>query len=215
MATTAKQDSIFYEHVLKTEKPDKEIEYFWLTFKKSIYPYVDKYEQKRIVEISSTLNKLQKEEQYSEIEYFISKYLHDICFSILITKDVTEIDHLKTNIKRWENISKYKIFRRNNLVGVMLRIASSIKTRKNEYKTKIIGLSYLQVMTSTVSIQVEDKVLMSNVDSIRNILSKNSLLKILYPSGDYFNKGIMLRLYSYEDYGQKEKKLISSDIVIF
>lgn len=141
MASNANQrgDNSF-QHILKTEKPDKEIEYFWLTFKKSIHPYVDKHEQNNIKKISDTLNKLQKEEQYNQIEYFISKYLHDICFSILMTKDFTEIDHLKTNIKRWERISKYKIFNKNDLVGIMLGIASSIKTRNNKNKNKILDL---------------------------------------------------------------------------
>lgn len=129
-----------YDYVLKSDNPDKEIEYFWLTFKNSIQPYVNKEERENITQISDRLNELQKSRQYNKIETFISKYLHDICYSILMTKNYTEIDHLKTNIKRWEKISKHDIFDSTDLVGAMLKIASSIKTRKNKNKNEILDL---------------------------------------------------------------------------
>jgi len=189
LSITKQDDDEPYEHVLDSSKPDKEIEYFWLTFKVSIRNHVDKYEQKKISYISSKLNELQKKEQYDQIEIFISKYLHDICFSVLITKNYTEISHLKTNIKRWENISKHQIFDKSDIVGIMLNIASSIKTRKNKNKNKILDLIASWCKLNQNKIKKEEE--LDGYEFIDEIV-KISIENLYYGMLDKLSNGVFL-----------------------
>lgn len=90
---------------LETENPDKEIEFFWITFKHSIFPYVGDVNTKRIELLSAKLNNLQKIQKYDDIKYKISEFMcvntESICNLALVARKKIFIRRLSTNIARW------------------------------------------------------------------------------------------------------------------
>jgi len=95
--------------VLKAQKEDADIEFFWLTFKDSIKDYLDKETQDKIDVLSKTLNQLQLEMKYEEIQKIISNNLHEIAWRYVLTHDSYHGCHLITNLKRWKAISGTKL----------------------------------------------------------------------------------------------------------
>lgn len=98
---------ITYDHsdILNTKQPDKELEYFWLTFKNSIIKCIDVKLVEYIKKISDELNELQKIEKYDDIKNkiseFMNKYIESICKEVIAKGEYYTISHLETNINRW------------------------------------------------------------------------------------------------------------------
>jgi len=87
-------------------KPDYEIEQFWLGLKDSIINFYSNKTLKRpINKWSENLNKLQKEEQYEEIEKNIRNYMSLYGIDVMRHIEIYHLCILKTNIKRWNLIS--------------------------------------------------------------------------------------------------------------
>lgn len=113
------------------QKPDHDIEQFWLQFKVSMNNFYTAHKSKiisrNINKWSSTLNELQTQNKYNLIEKHIMDYI--TCYGIDIIKsgNVYHLQLLNTNIKRWNKISSsYKIFnnpRYKNLFYTCLEIA--------------------------------------------------------------------------------------------
>lgn len=78
----------------------------------------------------------------------------------------------------------------------------------NKYKERIKEIPPQNIMLATVVFKVSDQVKMTRVDSIRNVLSKNFVLKVLYQTDNLLGKGYLLKLYTYEDYGKKVERPI-------
>lgn len=95
--------------VLKAKKEDADIEFFWLTFKDSVINYLDKKTQTKIQDLSDTLNQLQLEKKYEEIQKIISNNLDEIAWRHVLTHDSYHGCHLITNLKRWRTISGKKL----------------------------------------------------------------------------------------------------------
>lgn len=93
-----------FQYILETNEPDKDLEYFWLTFKDSIINHVGEKNKINIHKFSSTLNDLQKNKKYDDIHKKISKFMianiNIIIKYIIRTNDYT-VHLLNTNIKRW------------------------------------------------------------------------------------------------------------------
>lgn len=87
-------------------KPDKDIELFWLGLKNSMINfYYNKKIKRPIKKWSGFLNKLQKEEKYEKIEENIRNYISLYGIDVMRYNDMYQFSILKTNIKRWNNIS--------------------------------------------------------------------------------------------------------------
>ena len=94
------------------DKPDYEIEQFWFGLKNSMNNF---YEQKNILNRpiklwSTNLNNLQKKEKYDMIEKNIRNYISLYGIDVMKTNEMYHFGILKTNIKRWNKISKHYNF---------------------------------------------------------------------------------------------------------
>jgi hypothetical protein len=114
----------------KTQKlPDHDIEQFWLYVKQSMNNF---YSQTNIIprpieSWSTSLNLLQQQKRYDEIELRIKQYLSLYSIDLLRLGKQYHINILITNLKRWDKLTKqYRFFdnveTEKNLVIVLLEI---------------------------------------------------------------------------------------------
>jgi hypothetical protein len=133
------RSSATHDEVLNSNKPDKQIEYFWLTFKDSIVQYIGKQNAQNISTFSEALNILQKENQYDTIMLEISKYMksniNTICKFIIRSKQPAPILHLHTNITRWKNIdpSFQKVIDDSILIQFLFVLSRIIKKGSDKH----------------------------------------------------------------------------------
>lgn len=117
------------------KSPDHDIEQFWLAFKKSMQNFYDaKHVISRPIELwSATLNKLQSQHKYNEIESHIRNYLSLYGIDLLRLESQYHINILITNLKRWDKIAaQHKFFAgEKNLVIILLEIAYSLLKKNN------------------------------------------------------------------------------------
>lgn len=117
------------------KSPDHDIEQFWLAFKKSMQNFYDaKHVISRPIELwSATLNKLQSQHKYNEIESHIRNYLSLYGIDLLRFESQYHINILITNLKRWDKLAQqYKFFAgEKNLVIILLEIAYSLLKKNN------------------------------------------------------------------------------------
>lgn len=84
-----------------------DIEVFWLGLKNSMNNfYLNKEVKRPISKWSEFLNKLQKNEKYESIEKNIRNYISLYGIDIMRYREMYHLSILKTNIKRWNIISK-------------------------------------------------------------------------------------------------------------
>lgn len=121
-----------YDNILKTDKPDREIEHFWYTFKGRIIKLLDNDGVYEIQQLSNRLNNLQKNEQYDEIEEYITNHIENIGYLVLQYSDYQEAFYLMTNLKRWSRISKHNLCVDSNLFYCLLKVYISIHKNNQE-----------------------------------------------------------------------------------
>jgi hypothetical protein len=92
------------------QRPDYEIEQFWLGLKQSMKNFYGKTNIRPIKYWSDKLNLLQKEENYDDIEKNIRNYMSLFGIDIMRHRDEYSLHILKTNIKRWSRLSNYYDF---------------------------------------------------------------------------------------------------------
>ena len=95
---------------LTNNKPDAEIEDFWLGLKQSMHNFYTSTNQllpRNIVEWSNRLNDYQQLEMYEEIEKCIRDYISLYAIDVIRSNDINQqyFKLLDTNIKRWCKIS--------------------------------------------------------------------------------------------------------------
>ena len=93
---------------MATEESDKHLEDFWLSFKDSIYSYLDESQKRHINNTSVKLNGLKANEQYHKIlkiEQTIYEYLEKMSKYFVANDMDYQASILKTNIKRWNKLS--------------------------------------------------------------------------------------------------------------
>jgi hypothetical protein len=110
------------------EKPDKEIEEFWLGYKVSMINFygTKSIPPRPISHWSNILNNLQKQEDYLSIERHIRDYMLLYAIDIIRYNSYYHGGILQTNIKRWNRICNA-----NNAIGM---------NTSNKNQQKIIGL---------------------------------------------------------------------------
>lgn len=94
-------------NVLSSSNPDKDYEFFWLTFKNSVIPYLG-HNSENIKKFSSMLNDLQKEKKYEDIRDNISDFMYMnidiIAKHILYSSSFVLFMRFNVNIARWGKI---------------------------------------------------------------------------------------------------------------
>jgi hypothetical protein len=89
--------------------PDHHIEEFWLSFKRSMLNFYNEYttiyNSRPIIFWSDTLNKLQKNKDYPNIETNIRDYISLYAIDLLRYNAIYHVGILISNIKRWNVIS--------------------------------------------------------------------------------------------------------------
>ncbi len=105
MATDIEEGHI---DLLKSDKPDREYEYFWLVFKKFVRPFLLPRMCSIIDELSESLNFLQQKKEYElilkRIQFFIDDYLDTIALCIMQTGNPVNFLKFRTTIYRWKRI---------------------------------------------------------------------------------------------------------------
>lgn len=114
------------------QRPDYEIEQFWLGLKQSMINFYGKTNIRPLIYWSDKLNSLQKEEKYKDIEYNIRNYISLYGIDVMKKRDDYSLNILKTNIKRWSKISNhYDLIRCNdtyyNIIFLLIDIYNNLK----------------------------------------------------------------------------------------
>jgi hypothetical protein len=147
-----------YAYLLKTENKDCEVEYYWYWFKSFVTRLDYTYEKEYFFNnnhISKELNIYQKNKEYDKIYTRIKYYIIDIVYAICKYHPL-EINLMKTNIKRWNNIiddnNKIEIF--NEEIPLL--------------QTQILIFFEILIFLKSRNVVDTDK-----IEEITNILSKN------------------------------------------
>ena len=117
--------------------PDHDIEIFWLGFKTSMNNFYNHYEnisKRPIIIWSEELNLLQQKQEYLEIEIKIRDYISLYGIDVMRMMNIYYFDILKTNIKRWNKISKNYNFLNNykkyyNIIFLLVDIFNNLNSK--------------------------------------------------------------------------------------
>lgn len=121
-------------------KPDFEIEQFWFGLKASMINFYDTLQNsinRPINKWSDNLNNLQKREKYDDIEKNIRNYISLYGIDVMRNRNIYHLSILKTNIKRWNIISKQFNFNKNdskkyfNIIFLLLDIYETLFNKLN------------------------------------------------------------------------------------
>lgn len=131
--------------ILNSTNDDKHYEYFWITFKNSIIPFLGKHVE-YIKKVSFELNELQRMKEYDKIFTHISIFMvtniETIAKHVLQSKSFVMYRRFDINLKRWNAIdtkfferildSKKYEWTRN------IRILARIGIKQNKWQDEIL-----------------------------------------------------------------------------
>lgn len=199
-----------FSDIILSNKPDKDFEIFWLTFKNSIKDIIPKNILLILKIYSDELNVLQQEKQYDKIIIkitdFMEKYLILITKIIILKGNGLIILHLTCNINRWKHYDeKFKI---DCMLEVQMAILlASYYKKKNIYYNKVLNLIkiYVNITNDTnntilISTNTEkydklkiifefgiEKKLSSIINILRNFINITIFMKEGYEYKNYMN----------------------------
>jgi len=128
-----------YYYLLLTNNPDKYYEYYWLSFKQSIYDKSSTYIKKEFDTYSNNLNKLQKEKKFDDIllciEEFLSCNIVQIIAEVYLS-NIFDLRLLKTNIHRFMKFKPTFILK--NIEYDILIVIANMINRENYDKIDLI-----------------------------------------------------------------------------
>lgn len=168
-----------YEYILDTNNPDKELEYFWVTFKNSIMSSLSNEEKNEIVELSNKLNDLQSEERYDEIEKYIKNHIELIGYRYIIENNGYKARHICVNLNRWKKLTGRKLFNNKNVFNKIIRIYNNIylknKTDDHYNDIKLLLAKYstdknIIHLEKIMNISIEHKIY-GIINKLKNILN--------------------------------------------
>jgi hypothetical protein len=146
-----------FKDVLKTNSPDKEIEYFWLNFKDTLINNIQ-LKNYEIIDLSlldkwsKNLNKLKEEKNFKEIETEVYHYLIIIAWKHIINYKQYYYSILMTNIKRWNRIasSENQInlltswspnqIHEHSLIGYLIEVLNVVSKNKKIIESDILSI---------------------------------------------------------------------------
>ena len=130
--------------ILSSSNPDKDYEFFWLTFKNSIIPYVGK-DVDMIKKFSKSLDVLQKEKKYDEIKdeitIFLYKHAESIAAHLIFSSCYVTCMHFTVNMKRWKKIDdEFDISDPNEFPWVNnVKVIGKIGTKRSPHRGYVIN----------------------------------------------------------------------------
>ena len=187
------------------EKPDIDIENFWLSFKCGINNFYRNFNiSKDVIDISQKLNELQKNKKYIEIELLIHNHICHLIIDLTDKIDFILEDRcvylyhariILSNIKRWEKLRQKKIFFRDPI--------------DNENMFFIIS-SCLKMTFKTISKELYDDIIIDFFKSCNEIIKYNNFKKIIDFAIDIDNISIIdliRKTFNVVDYVNEKYKL--------
>lgn len=168
------------------DKPDIDIENFWLSFKCGINNFYRIFNiQKTVNNISQKLNDLQKNKKYLEIEFMIHNFICQMIVDLsdkikyIVRDKSTYLYHARiiiTNIKRWEKLRQKKLFFRDPI--------------DNENMFFIIA-SCLKMSFKNISKEIYDDIIIDFFKECNDIIKYNNYKKIIDYAIDTDNISIL------------------------
>lgn len=133
-----------HNHILESNNPDKQMEYFWLTFKDSIISHIGEANRLKITNFSDKLNVLKENKKYEAIKEEISNYMKNnigvICEFIIKSKKFVAIMHLHTNITRWKNIDEsFQHYIENSVLVNFVFVLSKMYKKQHTSCDKVLN----------------------------------------------------------------------------
>jgi len=176
-----------YKFLRYTEKPDRDVEYFWYIFKDFVVNTATRYpltkDPKAFIEsLSSTLNKLQEEKAYDDIQEKIKEVIMAIGWVLMSSHADSHTSHLYlTFVKRWSKWTPPKFTLEGTQVLALFRIHMvTFSLEEGEEKDFLIDLlSDMKSLSDVFQYDLEELFLLG----IRT--GKTSILDNLKPFLDF------------------------------
>lgn len=125
-------------YILQSDNPDKEYEYFWMVFKKSIETLVSPKMKAIIDEYSDVLNKMQKKKEYTKIlekiKEFIDEYLDTVALYVIAYGSSVNFMRFKTNVYRWKKIDTGDDVTDCLEINIVITLANYCKKMDRKYE---------------------------------------------------------------------------------
>jgi hypothetical protein len=126
-------------HILNTNNPDKDIEYFWITFKMCCKKIVNRAILIMFDKLSTDLNLYQQREDfkriYEDIDLFITENINYIICDVINNGDIQDAKNVHLCIMRWKRISPS--FDLSTLEYDLLRIIKNLNEENDSIRTHI------------------------------------------------------------------------------
>lgn len=125
-----------YSIEFDSKKPDKDIEFFWLIFKKSIIKHMSQEHVKHIELFSAKLNYHQQREEYqvikNSISWYLNKYMPSLCKFICNSKHKIDIRRFHLNIERWMRLDCTFVMNNDIYTQLFTSLSCILKNHRDE-----------------------------------------------------------------------------------
>lgn len=203
-----------YKDILYSNRKDCKIEFFWITFKNSIYKILDEENRNYIDHISNILNNLQNDEKYDEIQNFISENLNYVSWYFVKNQDDYYGGHVITNLKRWKKLTNIELPYDNvSYAGLKCMINYKIKYNKSLTKNdkfKLVYKEILEKLSNIAYLYINKKSIDNDLHDLINYSIEHKQENILY----YFSQIIDLKFYLKDDVPNKIIKMFDNNTKI-
>jgi len=186
MTTGIEEDHL---DLLKSDKPDKEYEYFWLVFKKFVRPFLPPSMCTIIDELSESLNFLQQKKEYGfilkRIQFFIDDHLDTIALYIMLTGNPVNFLKFRTSIYRWKRIDSS--FKDTDCLetSIVLTMANYQKNCNKKYNMVVpLFVKYAKIILDTNTSAEEHYVCLREIFEFALC---NKIIGIVYVLKDYID----------------------------
>jgi hypothetical protein len=217
-----------YYNLLLTNNPDKYYEYYWCSFKGSIYEELSIYIKNEIDIYSNRMNNLQKQQKYDDIllcmsDFFVNN-INQIIAEIYLSNQF-KLNLLKTNIHRF--IKLQPPFTIKSIEYDILVIITNIINKSNSDKLNLINNYINQYFITCIKINkyitgcltyIHYKELLEILYDIVNMCIEYNIISLIDVCSDYiditlfFKENINKKKFKYNK-GNKLMKLIEQKFV--
>jgi len=149
-----------YKFLRYTEKPDRDVEYFWYIFKDFLLNIASRYpiskNPKFLVDtLSSKFNNLQREKAYDKIQSIIKKVIEDVGWILSSSHADSHTSHLfLTFVKRWSKWASPEFSLKGSESFALFKI-HMISFSLDERRRKVL-FDLLEDLTSSENVFEED-----------------------------------------------------------